>query len=162
MSYTKRELIAEALAELGLGADFDISPDEQQAALRKLDAMMAVWDGKGIRLGYPLPAAPADSELDQDSNIPDSAIEPVALNLAMRLAPSYGKTVSVDTRRAASEGMDRLLIAAAQPLPPQQPNTMPRGAGNKPWRPLSSPFFPKPTSDPMQVTSGGDLNITES
>ena len=162
MSYTKRELISEALAELGLGADFDISPEEQEAALRKLDAMMAVWDGRGIKLGYPLPSSPADSDLDQSSNLPDTAVEPVALNLAMRLAPSYGKTVSVDTRRSASEGMDRLLIAPAQPSPPQQPNTMPRGAGNKPWRPLSSPFFPQPTNDPLQVTQGGDLNITES
>lgn len=162
MSWTKRELIAEALSELGIGADFDITPEELQTALRRLDTMLAVWDGKGIRLGYPLPSSPDASDLDQDSSLPDAALEPVYLNLALRLAPSYGKAVSVDTRRNASAGYDRLLIAAAQPLPPQQPSTMPRGAGNKPWRPLSSPFFPQPTASPLQVTAGGDLNVTES
>lgn len=162
MSWTKRELIAEALAELGLGESFDITPEEQQTALRRLDTMLAVWDGKGIRLGYPLPASTDASDLDQDSNLPDAALEPVYLNLALRLAPGYGKAVSIDTRRNARDGYDRLHIVAAQPLPPQQPNTMPRGAGNKPWRPLSSPFFPRPDYDPLQVTTGGDLNVLES
>lgn len=162
MSWTKRELITEALGELGLGAAFDITPEEYDSALRRLDTMLAVWDAKGIRLGYPLPATPDASDLDQDSNLPDAALEPVYINLALRLAPGYGKTVSIDSRRNASDGYDRLQIDAAQPLPPQQPNTMPRGAGNKPWRPLSSPFFPKPTDSPLQVTSGGDLNILES
>lgn len=162
MSWTKRDLIIEALGELGLGATFDITAEEYDSALRRLDTMLAVWDAKGIRLGYPLPATPDASDLDQDSNLPDAALEPVYLNLALRLAPGYGKTVSIDSRRNASDGYDRLQIDAAQPLPPQQPNTMPRGAGNKPWRPLSSPFFPKPTDSPLQVTSGGDLNILES
>jgi hypothetical protein len=163
VSWTKQQIIAAAYAELGVADyDFDVQPEEQESALRRLDAMMAVWDGKGIRLGYPLPSSTDVSSLDQDSGLPDTALEPVFLGLALRLAPSIGKTVSVDTRRNASDGFDRLQIAAAQPLPPQQPNTMPRGAGNKPWRPLSSPFFPKPTDSPLQVTTGGDLNITES
>jgi hypothetical protein len=161
--WTKRALISEAFAELGLAAsDFDIQPEEIQTALRRLDAMMATWDAKGIRLGYALPANPADSDPDQDSGIPDTAAETVYLNLAMRIAPSFGKVVSVDTRRNAGAGYDRLQIATAQPLPPQQRETMPRGAGNKTWRPLSSPFFPTPSTDPLQVTPGGDLNILES
>lgn len=162
MSWTKGQLINEAMTELGLGPDFDIQPEEQATALRRLDTMMAVWDGKGIRLGYPLPASPEDSSAEQDSNLPDVALEPAFLNLALRLAPIFGKTVPVDTRRNARDGYDRLQNEAAQPLPPQQRSTMPRGAGNKPWRPLSSPFFPKPTDSPLQVTTGGDLNITES
>jgi hypothetical protein len=161
VSWTKQQLVEEAFSELGLGSGYDITPDEMQAALRRLDTMMAVWDAKGLRLGYPLPATPEASELDGDSCLPDSALEPVYLNLALRLAPSFGKTVSVDTRRNARDGYDRLLIAAAQPRPPQQPSTMPRGAGNKPWRPLSSPFFPAPQDNPLQVTPGGDLNLTE-
>lgn len=162
MSWTKRELVNEAFSELGLGDNFDITPEEVQTALRRMDSMMAVWDAKGIRVGYALPANPNDSDPDQDSGLPDAATEPVYLNLALRLAPGFGKVVSVDTRRNARDGYDRLQIEAAQPLPPQQPNTMPRGAGNKPWRPLSNPFFPSPTYDPLQVTSGGDLNVTES
>lgn len=162
MSWTKRELIAEAFAELQLGSDYDLQPEEMQTALRRLDTMMAMWDAKGVRLGYPLPTGANASDLDQDSGLPDGALEPVYLNLALRIAPGFGKTVSVDTRRNAGAGYDRLQIDAAQPLPPQQPNTMPRGAGNKPWRPLSSPFFPAPTTDVMRNTPGGDLDILES
>jgi hypothetical protein len=161
--WTKRQLISEAFAELGLAAsDFDIQPEEMQTALRRLDSMMATWDGKGIKLGYALPASQDDSDLDQPSGLPDTANEVVFLNLSKRIAPGFGKSLSIDSRRNASEGYDRLQIASAQPLPPQQPNTMPRGAGNKPWRPLSSPFFPASSNDPMRVTTGGDLNITES
>lgn len=160
--WTKRQLIVEAFAELGLAAnDFDIQPEEIQTALRRLDSMMATWDGKGIRLGYALPTNPVDSDPDEASGLPDTATETVYLNLALRMAPGFGKAVSIDTRRAASDGYDRLQIAAAQPLPPQQRNTMPRGAGNKPWRPLSSPFFPAPDSDPLLAGPGGDLDITE-
>ena len=162
MGWTKRQLISEAFAELGLAAsDFDLQPEEMQTALRRLDSMLAMWDGKGIRLGYPLPSSPDDSDLDQASGLPDGAVETVYLNLAMRIAPSFGKAVSIDTRRNAGAGYDRLQIAAAQPLPPQQPSTMPRGAGNKPWRPLSSPFFSKPQATPLQISPGGDLDILE-
>lgn len=162
MSWTKRDLITEAYAELGLAeSNFDLQPEELQTALRRLDTMMALWDGKGIRIGYALPANPRDSDLDQDSGLPDGALETVYLNLALRLAPGFGKAVSVDTRRSAGAGYERLLIEAAQPLAPQQPNTMPRGAGNKPWRPLSSPYFPKPEANPLQITAGGDLDILE-
>ena len=160
--HTKRELIAEALSELGLGDDFDIQPEETQAALRRLDAMMATWDAKGIQLGYALPANPADSDPDQASGLPDTAVETVCLHLAMRIAPSFGKVVSIDTRRNAADGYARLQVAAAQPLPAQQRSTMPQGAGNKPWRYPSAPFFPTPTTDVMRTTPGGDLNILES
>lgn len=162
MSWSKRELIHEAFAELGLAAsDFDLQPEEIQTALRRLDSMMATWDGKGIRIGYALPASPDESDPDQDSGISDTAAETVYLNLAIRIAPGFGKTVFVDTRRNARDGYDALLRDSAQPLPPQQPNTMPRGAGNKPWHPLSSPFFPTPTYSPLSVTGGGELEITE-
>ena len=162
MSWTKRELISEAFAELGLAeSNFDLQPEELQTALRRLDTMMAQWDGKGISIGYALPANPSDSDLDQPSGLPDGALETVYLNLALRIAPGFGKAVSVDTRRNAGAGYERLLIEAAQPRQPQQPNTMPRGAGNKPWRPLSNPFFPKPEANPLQTTQGGDLDILE-
>ena len=60
MSWTKREIVEEAYGELALaGYVFDLDPEEEQAALRKLDTMMAVWDARGVRLGYPLASSPA-------------------------------------------------------------------------------------------------------
>ncbi len=158
--WSKRQLIEEAYAELAL-ADyvFDLTPEEQQTALRRLDAMLATWEAKGVRVGYAFPSSPADSDLDTPSGLPDSAVETVFLNLATRLAPGSGKAIASSTRKAASDGYDTLLWAAARPQQQQLPNTLPRGAGNKPWRTVNQPFFPTPSAEPIAITPGGDLDI---
>ena len=158
--WTKREILVEAFTEIGLASYvYDLDPEEQQTALRRLDAMMALWAVKGARAGYALPSGPDTSDLDDDSGLPDTAVETVWLNLAIRLAPSYGKQVSPDTKKSARDGYDQLLWGAAYPQQQQLPNTMPRGAGNKTWRTVSNPFFPRPDTDPLQVSQGGDLDI---
>lgn len=159
--WTKRQLITEAYGELALaGYEVDITPEEQQTALRRMDAMMATWEGNGVRVGYAFPANPDDSDLDQPSGLPDMAHEAVFLTLAIRLAPGNGKQISPDTRKAARQGYLRLLRQAAQPSQQQLPSTLPRGAGNKGWTMGRQPFFPAPSNDPLQLSQGGDLNIT--
>ena len=158
--WTKRQLIYEAFAELAIASYvFDLDPDELQTALRRLDAMMATWYGKGIHVGYAIPSGPSGSDLDDDSGLPDSAVETLCLNLAIRLAPGFGKTVSPDTKKSARDGYDQLLWVSVYPQQQQLPHTMPRGAGNKTWRTTSDPFFPTPNNDPLQITQGGDLDI---
>lgn len=160
MGWTKRELVAEALGEVGLANfEFDTTPDEQQMVLRRLDTMMATWEARGVRVGYRFPASPGASELDDDAGLPDSATETVYLNLAIRIAPSFGKTVSAETKKNARDGWDLLLVVVAQPIEQQLPSTLPRGAGRKPWRTQNQPFFPQPSTDPLVVDQGGDLDI---
>lgn len=160
MGWTKRQLIDEAFAELALqGYEFDITPEEQQTALRRLDTMMATWEARGVRIGYAFPSSPDDSDPDTDSGLPDSAVETAFLNLAIRIAAGFGKQLSPDTKRVAREGFDVLLWAAAQPIEQQQPSTMPRGAGNRIWRNSQRPFFPEPDDSPLGISQGGDLNI---
>lgn len=160
MGWTKRQLIDEAFGELALGSDFDITPEEQQTALRRLDAMMATWETRGVRVGYAFPSSPDASEIGADSGLPDHAVETVALHLAMRLAPGFGKQVTVETRRHAREGFDALLKAAAQPIEQQQPDTMPRGAGNRTWPSNGQrPYFPTPSDSPLGIAQGGALDI---
>lgn len=162
MGWTKKQLISEAYGELSLqGYEFDISPEEQLTALRRLDTMMATWDAKGIRLGYSFPSSPDDSDPDSDSGIPDTAVETVYLNLAKRLAPGLGKTLSPETKRAAEEGYSALIAAAAMPRQQQLPNTLPRGAGNRTFYTYPGPFFPGPCRDPLRVAQGGDLDIPQ-
>ena len=75
MAYTKRDIVEQAFEEIGLASYvFDLQPQQLESALRRLDAMMATWNAKGIRLGYPLPSSPADSDLDQEVGVPDNAI----------------------------------------------------------------------------------------
>ena len=71
MGYTKRQFVTSAFEEIGL-ADyvFDLQPEQLEAALRRLDSMMAEWNAMGIRLGYSMPSSPQDSDLDEQTNVP--------------------------------------------------------------------------------------------
>ena len=158
MSYTKRQFVEEAFAELGMALyTFDIQPQQLDYALRRLDAMMATWNAKGIRLGYPLPSSPQDSDLDTETQVPDSANEAIVANLAIRIAPQYGKTVAIDTRTTAKLGYDTLLARATFPLEQQFPRTLPLGAGQKPWR-YDTPFMPGPV-DPVLAGPDGPIEL---
>lgn len=160
MGWTKRQMINEAYGELALqGYEFDLSPEEVQTALRRMDTMVATWEAKGVRIGYAFPSSPADSDPDADSGIPDSAVEAVYMNLAVRLAASNGKQLQGATSRTARQAYDTLLWAAAQPIQQQLPSTLPRGAGNRIWRSEQSPFFPAPCDSPLAIEQGGDLQI---
>lgn len=162
MSWTKGELIDEAFAELALAGEvWDILPEERTRALRRMDAMLATWEAKGIKIGYAMPSSADGSSLDDDSGLPDAANETVLLNLAMRLAPSYGKTLNPASVLSARQGYDTLLWAAAQPQQQQFPNTLPLGAGNKPWRRTNRPFMPRPDPSPLTQDLGGNLAIKE-
>lgn len=159
MGYTKRQFILAAFEEIGLAAyTFDLQPDQLESARRRLDAMIADWNGKGIRLGYPIPSSPQDGSIDEETFVPDSAYEAIICNLSIRLAPSYGKQVMPMTMATAKQGYDTLLQRATFPLEQQMPSTMPSGAGNKPWRVYDNPFV-RPPVDPVQVGPDGPLEL---
>ena len=154
MGYTKRQFISAALEEIGLANYvFDMQPEQLESALRRLDAMMADWNAKGIRLAYPLPSSPQDSDLDEETNVPDSAYEAIICSLGIRLAPSFGKAVMIETKAIAKQAYDILLQRATFPLEQQLPGTMPAGSGNKPWRVRDDPFIRPPSSS---VNAGPD------
>jgi hypothetical protein len=157
MGYSKRQFITAALEEIGLASYvFDLQPEQLETARRRLDAMMADWNGKGIRLGYPIPSSPQDGSIDEETNVPDSAYEAIICSLGIRLAPSYGKTVMAETKIVAKQGYDILLQRATYPLEKQLPNTMPSGAGNKPWRVYDNPFV-RPPYFPVDAGPDGPI-----
>lgn len=152
MSYTKRHIVDAAMAELGLASyAFDLMPEQVEAALRRLDSMLAEWNACGIRLAYPVPSSPDLSDIDADSGIPDSAWEAVITGLAVRLAPSYGKTLSSATMTTARHALNTLMARAAMPSEMKLP-AMPSGAGNKS---LDAPFLAEPESDLVVGPDGG-------
>lgn len=157
MGWSKRQFITQALTETGLASYvFDMEPEEFESAMYRLDAMMADWNAKGLRLGYPLPGSPQSAELDQQTEVPDAANQAIILNLAVMLAPSYGKTVSPDTKINAKSSFNTLFMLATTPPKRQMPSTMPRGAGNKPWRYAEGDFI---TPDPEPILAGQDGKI---
>jgi len=154
MSYTKDELVHAALNEIGIADyDFDIGPEQTESVLRKLDAMMGLWDSKGIKFGYPMPSTADGSTLDQDSNIPDVAWEAVILNLAIRIAPSYGKAVAMETKVLAKGAMNT-LYSISSPVAEMQFRQMPKGAGHKGEYP-----FTAPPSDKLKDGDSAELDL---
>lgn len=159
MGWTKREFIEQAFTEIGLaGYIFDLTPEELNTALRQLDSMMAAWNAKGIRLGWPMPSSPQNSDLDDPTEITDAANEAIYCGLAVRIAPTFGKTVGGQTQFFAKQAYDQLLAIAAMPTERQLPSTMPAGAGNKPWRDNDSPFIRTPI-DPLLTGPDGPIEF---
>lgn len=162
MSWTKRQLIEEGYSELGLRPGvFSITAEMMETGLNRLDSMMAFLNSaKGIRVGYPLPGTPEDSDPDQDSNLPDVAFQPVVAALAVRIAPTIGKTPSDQTKIAAHTGIIMLTSwCASQNIPSMQPTkTTPRGAGNKPYRRGVGGEYYRP-ADKLDVGADGSLDV---
>jgi hypothetical protein len=146
MAYTKRDIVNRAFEEIGLASYvFDLQAEQLEGALQRLDAMMATWNAKGLRLGYPLPSSTSASSLSQEVGVPDAALEAMHLGLAVRIAPGYGKTPSPDTKSAANMAYKALLSLAAKPVEMQLGNmTIPSGQGNKGWRDNRDPFLQAP------------------
>ena len=160
MAYTKRDIVEQAFEEIGLASYvFDLQPQQLESALRRLDSMMATWNAKGIRLGYPLPSSPADSDLDQEIGVPDSAIEAMYLNLSVRISGGFGKTVSPETKASAKRAYNEVVANSALPIEMQLGNaTIPSGAGNKGYRYYNDPFLRAP-QDPLTVGSDSILDL---
>lgn len=116
MGHSKRHYITEAYAEIGK-ADyaFDLDPEALESALRRLDSMLAEWDGRGIRIGYA--GGNGLGDIDADTLVPAWAEEAIVLNLAIRLAPGFGKTVSPDTKAQAGISLRTVMSKTAQSRP---------------------------------------------
>lgn len=144
MTWTKRQLIEQAYEEIGLANYvYDLTDERLQSAMYKLDSMMAVWHHKNLFLSYPISRSPQNADLDEDTTIPDYAAEAVYSNLALRLASAIGRTVSQELKQTAWYSYQGLLAQSTRPREIQWPDTLPRGAGNKPVR-WDERFFNKP------------------
>lgn len=132
MGYTKRQFVEGAGEEIGMASYvFDLPPETLDAWLRRLDAMMAEWNGQGIRLGYPIPSNPEDSDLDQRTVVPNWANTAIITNLALRIAPGEGKSISPETKATAFRSFNTVLGRSTTPPQMQLPGTTPIGAGNR-------------------------------
>lgn len=134
MSWTKRQFVNAAFEMVGLSSfTFDMQPQDLQAACRQLDAMMGSWNAKGVRIGYPIPTSPENTDLDTETEVPDAANEAIYTNLALRVATMFGRQVMPDLKQNAFKSYRTLLSWNSQVREMQFPGTLPRGQGNKPW-----------------------------
>ena len=155
MSWTKGQFVTAAFEEIGISSyNYDLQPEMLELALKRLDAMIGTWNARGIRLAYPIQANPDNADLSETTNVPDSANEAIYLNLAIRIAPVFGKVVSQDLKQAAFQAYSAMQTKTPV-IPEMQFNqTIPAGAGNK-WRRNYSPMLRKPEN--RIASSSGDF-----
>lgn len=155
---TKREIIELAFESIGLAAFvYDLSPEQMENARRKLDSMMAQWNARGIRLAYPVPSSPDAGDVDEETNLPDAALEAVYLHLAKRIAPGYGKQLTPETKAMAREAFDSLLAKMSKPIEMKMPGGFPLGSGVRTY--MSEPAFSSTPDDPVLAGNDGPINF---
>jgi hypothetical protein len=119
----------QALRKLGIRADeFSVDNDELRDGLCELENMMANWDGRGLRFSYQFASDPENVDPHSESNVPDWTHDAIIWQLAMRLAPDYGKA-SDNLRAQASASLNTLYMSLDVPEIQYERN-MPIGSGN--------------------------------
>lgn len=103
-SYSNKNIIDAALEEIGLDpVDFNVNGAEYQKCLRRLDVMMAEWLHNGYDMGYTFATDSSNPDLDAASDLSNFAHQAVYLNLAVKIAPSFGKQIFTDTKESAQQ-----------------------------------------------------------
>lgn len=95
------QVIADALLAINVLRDGETASAAQQAqGVRRLNQMMALWEGEGKNLGY-IPVGTVTDVL----TVPDAAILGIVNNLAIHMAPSFGATISAEIAALAMMGL---------------------------------------------------------
>lgn len=133
MAWTKLAIINAALSEVGLGGIiYDARPEDRDDALARLDALMANWNAKGIDTGYTVVDNPDDDTINGTSDIASDLVRGVILNLAVDIAPMFGKQPMPHTISAARAGYDDALGSdLTPPIMRHNIRASPAGAGWK-------------------------------
>ncbi len=153
MPWTKKDIVTMAFSEIAMaGYVFDLTAEELQEALARLDMLMAEWSASGISVGYA--QGGEESNLNDDSGLPLIAARAVVSNLAVDLAASKGKLLHPSTIRAANSGRRVLLSMSAAPPSQQFSSTMPYGAANR-----GRKYFPVPSTGPLSTNEAGGLDL---
>ena len=160
MSYTKKQFITMAFEEIGMGGNFDLQPGQYQAALRRLDGMIASWNARGIRIAYPMNLSPENSDIDVETNVPDKANEAVYTNLAVRICSVFGKVVPPELNNRADELYKNLLTSTFN-LEEVDIMGLPTGAGSKWWSYADQRFIDQSRTSDIDTGADGILEFQE-
>ena len=100
----KLDILNLAFDEIGLSDYiYNLEPDQLATANKKIDAMVSAWS---IAHQFPYPIG---TEYNDPTDIQMNIVEIVYLNAAVRLAPSFGKQASTDTKNAAKRSLEHWI-----------------------------------------------------
>lgn len=142
----KKAFVEQAFNELGLTSYvFQLQAEDIQQGLNLLESRIAQFDAQGIFLNWPFADDAFAVDGTEEVNLPPYALAGVVAQLAIDLAPLYGKTVNPATLIKAKTGYETMISIGAVPNPPTQNRLAPLGAGNKPWRMYRTFVNPQPS-----------------
>lgn len=144
MLSTKGDIVRAALRKAAIASNAtltNIEPESMADGLFDLELMMAELDGNGVRLGYKLAAD--EPQPDDPHGIPDWAVGPITMNLAVLVLPDYVREASSTLVNRARFGYQTLLKATANQTTPKYryPNGWPLGSGNILWERVGIRYF---------------------
>lgn len=104
------QIIADSLLAINVIRDGETPSAAMQAqGIRRMNQMMALWEGEGKNLGY-IPIGTVTDVL----TVPDAAILGIVNNLAIHMAPHFGATVPAEIVALATMGLATIDKITAQ------------------------------------------------
>lgn len=129
---TKGDLGIRALGKLGIANYvFDMEAEESVSLLRQMDTMAAAWASKLNDFGYRQPATSGASLPSDTAGIDEADVDTFVSNLALIIAPDYGKTPSPILIRQAMDSRSDLFIKYRRTQEVVMSRRTPVGAGNR-------------------------------
>lgn len=126
MATTAAQLIKQSLQEILVQAsESPLEADEYRDCIFVLNSFMADLEANGVDLDY----TPIDS-LSDEITVPAGAIMGLVSNLAILVAPQFGKSVSLELVKKAKKGMATIYRLGQTVAITEYPDTLPRGSGN--------------------------------
>lgn len=124
---TGTSVIERALTKLGIrAAESPVTASEIQDGLDQLNDMLSSWENSGLVLGF----QPLENASDT-LRVPRHALAAIKANLAIFMAPEYGRVVSEALAAEASNTKNELRISLVDMGEVNYPNTLPLGSGNE-------------------------------
>lgn len=124
---TAGEIVNDALQKILVKArGIPVQPEDMDDGLRYMNRLMTSLDSAGVALGFTLVSNP-----DDIVTIPIGAMEGLVARLAIRLAPNFGRPISAELAKEATDGLQAMRDIAVQVIPTCLPSTLPVGSGNE-------------------------------
>lgn len=143
----KRDLIQVAFEICGqAGYEFELTPEEYESALRRLNGLMYEWQGRGITTGFAFPIINSLGSPEESSGLAWEDQEAVGQTLARRMAPSIGKNLGAEAKAEYKGTMDAFFARHTSLVSMEMGRQTPRGQGNRYWN-GPRPYFSVDISD---------------
>lgn len=156
MTKTKGEIVSEAYAWLGIsGITTEPTPGEVTRGLNLLEKMAREFDSRNICTNFNYEDSPAPTT---ESGIDDAYTYAAETQLGIRLAPYFGKELTVTQRMQASGSLSNWAARTSVTRRVPYPSRMPKGRGNLTVNRYFPPVEQIPVSCKNETITQGEIN----